>query len=74
MRGGGIRLTSIDILNRGLRQRASHGLFGALRLELLAHGIVATGVERPLQAVSLPAEDVVTVLRVPGPAHRSQRL
>lgn len=62
------RLTSINILDRGLRQRAPHSLFRALRLEFFAHGIVASSIERPLKAVTLPAEDVVTMLRVPGPA------
>lgn len=57
-----MRLTSINILDCGLRQRASHGFFGALRLEFLAHGIVAAGVERSLETVALPAEDVVTML------------
>lgn len=66
--GGGMPLTSIDILDRSLRQGAPHGLFRALSLEFLAYGIVATSLERPLEAVALPPEDVVTVLRVPGPA------
>lgn len=57
-----MRLTSINILDRGLWQRAPHGLFRALRLEFLAHGIVAAGVERPLETVALPAKDVVAML------------
>lgn len=57
-----MRLTSINILDRGLRQRAPHCLFRALRLEFLAHGVVAAGVERSLEAVTLPAEDVVAML------------
>lgn len=61
------RLTSINIFDRGLRQRASHCLFRTLCLEFLTYGIIAAGIERPLEAVALPAEDVVAMLRVPGP-------
>jgi len=50
----GTKLTSIDVLIDVLRQGAALGLLGALRLELVAHGVGAAVVERSLEGVILP--------------------
>lgn len=50
----GTKLTSIDVLIDILRQGAALGLLGALRLELVAHGVGAAVVERSLEGVILP--------------------
>ena len=65
-------LTSVDILDGSLRKRAPHRFLRALGPKLLTDGVVTAGVECSLEAVPLPAENVITVLRKTGPSCSGQ--
>ena len=53
---------SINIFLHGLRNSAIHWLFCWLRRNFTADVIIAANVQGPLQSVSFPAKDVVTML------------
>jgi hypothetical protein len=64
-------LTFVDLLLDGLGFAASRGRSSSLGLELGALVVSAAGVQRPLERIALPTEDVVTVLAKSRPENNS---